>query len=174
MAVYSEADRHAKHVHLADQAFCIGPPAAKDSYLRKDRILQVNWSADCQELIVNWYHDCIMLTACQAVGTAMPTCHLMSELRLRKQSTQAYSRQHTTFHIHLESRLAFVVYLQSKPCCTGFSPSKACRQSAEMHVDRINLFAEATCNSNIQCPCHSTPPEAIEPILRRLKWGWMT
>ncbi len=42
MAVYSEADRHAKHVHLADQAFCIGPPAAKDSYLRKDRVLEVS------------------------------------------------------------------------------------------------------------------------------------
>ena len=42
MAVYSEADRHAKHVHLADQAFCIGPPAAKDSYLRKDRVLKVS------------------------------------------------------------------------------------------------------------------------------------
>ena len=41
VAVYSEADRHAKHVHLADQAFCIGPAAAKDSYLRKDRILEV-------------------------------------------------------------------------------------------------------------------------------------
>lgn len=42
MAVYSEADRHARHVQLADQAFCIGPPAAKDSYLRKDRVLQVS------------------------------------------------------------------------------------------------------------------------------------
>lgn len=42
MAVYSEADKHAKHVHLADQAFCIGPAAAKDSYLRKDRVLEVS------------------------------------------------------------------------------------------------------------------------------------
>lgn len=41
VAVYSEADRHAKHVLLADQAFCIGPAAAKDSYLRKENILQV-------------------------------------------------------------------------------------------------------------------------------------
>lgn len=41
VAVYSEADRHAKHVLLADQAFCIGPAAAKDSYLRRDNILQV-------------------------------------------------------------------------------------------------------------------------------------
>ena len=40
--MYSEADKHAKHVHLADQAFCIGPAAAKDSYLRKDRVLEVS------------------------------------------------------------------------------------------------------------------------------------
>lgn len=40
MAVYSEADRDAKHVELADEAFCIGPAAARDSYLRTDRILE--------------------------------------------------------------------------------------------------------------------------------------
>lgn len=41
MAVFSEADRGAKHVALADEAFCIGPPPARESYLRQDRILEV-------------------------------------------------------------------------------------------------------------------------------------
>ncbi|KAL6777386.1 hypothetical protein ACKKBF_B21300 [Auxenochlorella protothecoides x Auxenochlorella symbiontica] len=41
VAVYSEADRAAKHVSLADEAFCIGPAPARDSYLRTDRILEV-------------------------------------------------------------------------------------------------------------------------------------
>lgn len=41
VAVYSEADRHAKHVAMADEAFCIGPPPARESYLRSDRILEV-------------------------------------------------------------------------------------------------------------------------------------
>ena len=33
VAVYSTADKEAMHVKLADESVCIGPPAAKDSYL---------------------------------------------------------------------------------------------------------------------------------------------
>ena len=39
VAVFSEADRGARHVHLADQAICVGPPPVRDSYLAVDRIL---------------------------------------------------------------------------------------------------------------------------------------
>jgi propionyl-CoA carboxylase alpha chain len=41
VAIYSEADATSMHVRMADEAFCIGPAASKDSYLRMDRILQV-------------------------------------------------------------------------------------------------------------------------------------
>ncbi|WIA19437.1 hypothetical protein OEZ85_004054 [Tetradesmus obliquus] len=41
VAVFSEADRQAKFVALADEAFCIGPPPARESYLRGDVILGV-------------------------------------------------------------------------------------------------------------------------------------
>ena len=41
VAVYSDADADAAHVALADQAFRIGPPPARDSYLRGDVILDV-------------------------------------------------------------------------------------------------------------------------------------
>ena len=39
VAVYSEADRLARHVELADEAVCIGPPASKESYLKMDKII---------------------------------------------------------------------------------------------------------------------------------------
>ena len=38
-AVFSEADRTALHVQLADEAFCIGDAPSSDSYLRVDRII---------------------------------------------------------------------------------------------------------------------------------------
>jgi len=41
VAVYSDADRSALHVRLADEAYPIGPAPARESYLRGDRILDV-------------------------------------------------------------------------------------------------------------------------------------
>ena len=39
VAVHSTADANAKHVRLADEAICIGPPAARDSYLNIPNII---------------------------------------------------------------------------------------------------------------------------------------
>jgi len=40
-AVYSEADAGARHVSFADEAWCIGPAPARESYLRGDAIIEV-------------------------------------------------------------------------------------------------------------------------------------
>lgn len=39
VAVYSDADRHAQHVQLADQAVHLGPAPVSDSYLKADAII---------------------------------------------------------------------------------------------------------------------------------------
>lgn len=41
VAVYSEADKEALHVQLADEAYCIGPRTSKDSYLHFSNIMSV-------------------------------------------------------------------------------------------------------------------------------------
>src|SRR5215475_5763100 len=44
VAVYSDADRDALHVELADEAVCIGAPPSRESYLVMDKII-----AACKE-----------------------------------------------------------------------------------------------------------------------------
>ncbi len=47
VAVYSEADEHALHVELADEAYCIGPRASADSYLNFSNIIGLAKLTDC-------------------------------------------------------------------------------------------------------------------------------
>jgi acetyl-CoA carboxylase biotin carboxylase subunit len=41
VAVYSEADKNAPHVHVADEAYCVGENSVMKSYLNMDKILEV-------------------------------------------------------------------------------------------------------------------------------------
>ncbi|WP_036171302.1 acetyl/propionyl/methylcrotonyl-CoA carboxylase subunit alpha [Massilia sp. 9096] len=50
VAVYSEADAGAKHVAVCDEAILIGPAAAKDSYLRGDKIIEVARATGAQAI----------------------------------------------------------------------------------------------------------------------------
>jgi acetyl-CoA carboxylase, biotin carboxylase subunit len=50
VAVYSEADRESLHVRMADEAYCIGPTASKDSYLNITNIMSVATLTDCDAI----------------------------------------------------------------------------------------------------------------------------
>ncbi|HCT27233.1 MAG TPA: acetyl-CoA carboxylase biotin carboxylase subunit [Stenotrophomonas sp.] len=50
VAVYSDADRNARHVRLADEAIHIGPAAARESYLRGDALLDAARLAGAQAI----------------------------------------------------------------------------------------------------------------------------
>jgi acetyl-CoA carboxylase biotin carboxylase subunit len=50
VAVYSSADRNAPYLKLADDAICIGPPVAAESYLKIPRIISAAEVADVQAI----------------------------------------------------------------------------------------------------------------------------
>ncbi|EMG28138.1 acetyl-CoA carboxylase biotin carboxylase subunit [Listeria fleischmannii subsp. fleischmannii LU2006-1] len=50
VAIYSEADRDALHSQLADEAYCVGPAATKDSYLNMSNIISVAVLTKCDAI----------------------------------------------------------------------------------------------------------------------------
>jgi acetyl-CoA/propionyl-CoA carboxylase biotin carboxyl carrier protein len=50
VAVYSEVDREAPHVEIADEAFLLGPGPATESYLKVDKILEVAGQAGAEAI----------------------------------------------------------------------------------------------------------------------------
>jgi 3-methylcrotonyl-CoA carboxylase alpha subunit len=50
VAVYSEADANAKHVAVCDESVLIGPPPAKESYLRADKIIEAALATGAQAI----------------------------------------------------------------------------------------------------------------------------
>jgi 3-methylcrotonyl-CoA carboxylase alpha subunit len=71
VAVYSEADAGAKHVAVCDEAVLIGPAAAKESYLRGDKIIEVAKAAGAQAIHPGYgflSENAEFAEACEAAG----------------------------------------------------------------------------------------------------------
>jgi len=50
VAVFSEADKEALHVSLADESYCIGKPLPRDSYLNQQAVLSCALAARCEAI----------------------------------------------------------------------------------------------------------------------------
>ncbi|NTW95611.1 MAG: acetyl-CoA carboxylase biotin carboxylase subunit [Erysipelotrichaceae bacterium] len=50
VAIYSEADKDALHVHIADEAVCVGKPSSKDSYLNINNIISAATLKNCDAI----------------------------------------------------------------------------------------------------------------------------
>lgn len=92
VAVFSEVDRDALHVKMADEAFLIGPAPSKDSYLNIENIIQVALKAQVDAIHPGYgflsenYH---FAEACQQnnicfVGPSSSVINLMANKNLAK------------------------------------------------------------------------------------------
>jgi len=69
VAVFSEADRDAPHVRLADEAVCIGPASASESYLNVDAIVEAARRTGLMRCIRGMGFCRRMRGLCRPVGT---------------------------------------------------------------------------------------------------------
>ncbi|MHA3772901.1 urea carboxylase [Verrucomicrobiota bacterium sgz303538] len=93
VAVYSEADAHAAHVLAADESVCIGPAAARESYLNVERILEVIRETGAQAVHPGYgflSENAGFADACEAAGVAFigPTGEQMRQFGLKHTSRE--------------------------------------------------------------------------------------
>ncbi|RYZ10236.1 MAG: urea carboxylase [Myxococcales bacterium] len=88
VAVYSEADRHSKHVLDADVAVCVGPAAAKQSYLNVEAVLEAARKTGAQAIHPGYgflSENTRFAEAAEALGIAFvgPTSEQISKFGLK-------------------------------------------------------------------------------------------
>ena len=150
VAVYSEADRHSKHVLEADTAICIGPPPAKQSYLNADAVLEAARQSGAQAVHPGYgflSENTRFAEAAEAAGIAFvgPTSEQISKFGL-KHTARALAKAAgvpllpgSDVLADLEEaqreavRIGFPVMLKSSAGGGGIGMS-LCRSAAELSV----------------------------------------
>jgi urea carboxylase len=88
VAVYSEADKHARHVAMAGEAVLLGPAPAAQSYLLADKILEAARATGAQAIHPGYgflSENADFAEACEAAGIAFigPTAQNMRDFGLK-------------------------------------------------------------------------------------------
>ena len=99
VTVYSEADKHSLHVSQADEAICIGPPPASESYLDTQRILQIAKEIGAQAIHPGYgflSENAEFAEACEAEGITFigPTPQQMRDFGLKHTARQLAANNH--------------------------------------------------------------------------------
>ncbi|NRR31101.1 urea carboxylase [Oxalobacteraceae bacterium] len=97
VAIYSEADVESLHVRLADEAICVGPAAAAESYLNAQAVLDAALSTGAQAIHPGYgfmSENAVFAEACAAAGITFigPTPAQMREFGL-KHTARALAQQ---------------------------------------------------------------------------------
>jgi urea carboxylase len=93
VAVYSEADANARHVLEADEAVCVGPAPAAESYLNVERILAAARQTGAQAIHPGYgflSENPAFAEACEAAGTTFigPTPQQMRDFGLKHRARE--------------------------------------------------------------------------------------
>lgn len=93
VAIYSDADRNAPHVHQADVAIALGGEKAADSYLRIDKILAAAAQTGAQAIYPSYgflSESAEFAEACETAGIAFigPTPHQIREFGLKHRARE--------------------------------------------------------------------------------------
>jgi urea carboxylase len=103
VAVYAEPDRHARHVMLADEAVCIGPAAAADSYLSAANILAAARETGAQAIHPGYgflSENAAFADACEAAGVRF--------IGPRGAHMRAFGLKHTAREVALTNDVALL------------------------------------------------------------------
>jgi len=148
VAVYSQADKHSLHVLQADEAICIGPAPAAESYLKQDTLLAVAKQCGAQAIHPGYgflSENAAFADACAAAGIVFigPTPTQMREFGL-KHTARAMAQQakvpmlpgsgllNDLDHALLEAQgIGYPVMLKSTAGGGGIG-MQLCRQEAEL------------------------------------------
>lgn len=92
VAVYSEADKEALHAQIADEAICIGPAQAKDSYLNMQNIISAAMATGAQAIHPGYgflsenpeFASLVQKNGMVFIGPSPDTIHLLGDKSVAK------------------------------------------------------------------------------------------